>query len=115
MSAAIYMDVHVPACITRELRRRGVGVLTAQEDGAGRLPDEQLLVRAGELNHLLFTMDTDFLAEAVRCQRRARSFATVIYAHPLGISIGRCVEDLALAAGTATLSDCRGQIIYLPL
>ena len=43
MSLALYMDVHVPAAITRALRRRGVDVLTAQEDGNARLPDPALL------------------------------------------------------------------------
>ena len=37
MSLALYMDVHVPAAITRGLRRRSVEVLTAQEDGTGLL------------------------------------------------------------------------------
>lgn len=33
MGVTLYMDVHVPGSITRQLRRRGVDVLTAQEDG----------------------------------------------------------------------------------
>ena len=37
MSLALYMDVHVPAAITRGLRRRSVEVLTAQEDGTATL------------------------------------------------------------------------------
>ncbi|AFY30690.1 hypothetical protein Cal7507_0188 [Calothrix sp. PCC 7507] len=34
MSVPLYMDVHVPQAITDQLRRRGVDVLTAHEDGA---------------------------------------------------------------------------------
>ena len=35
----LYMDVHVKAAITAEVRRRGIDVVTAQEDGATRLHD----------------------------------------------------------------------------
>jgi hypothetical protein len=34
MSVAFYMDVHVHAALTEQLRRRGIDVLTAQDDGA---------------------------------------------------------------------------------
>jgi hypothetical protein len=44
------MDVHVPLPITRGLLRRGVDVLTAQEDQATRLSDPELLRRAGNLD-----------------------------------------------------------------
>jgi hypothetical protein len=37
------MDVHVPQAITDQLRRRGIDVLTAYEDGATTLPDDELL------------------------------------------------------------------------
>ncbi len=34
---SFYMEQHVPSAITRGLRRRGVDVLTAEEDGAAEL------------------------------------------------------------------------------
>jgi len=37
------MDVHVKAAITAGVRRRGIDVITAQEDGATRLEDIPLL------------------------------------------------------------------------
>jgi len=43
------MDVQVPRAITEGLRVRGVDVLTAQDDGAGRFDDAALLDRAGSL------------------------------------------------------------------
>jgi hypothetical protein len=49
------MDVHVPQAITHQLRRRGVQVLTAQEDGTGALEDADLLRRSSELGLVLFT------------------------------------------------------------
>jgi hypothetical protein len=47
MSVGLYMDVHVAMEITERLRRAGVDVMTAQEDGAELLPDEGILERAG--------------------------------------------------------------------
>ena len=35
----LYMDVHVKAAITTGVRRRGIDVVTAQEDGSQRLED----------------------------------------------------------------------------
>lgn len=51
------MDVHIPQAITAQLRRCGVDVLTAVEDSATELADEQLLQRATQLNRVLFTQD----------------------------------------------------------
>src|SRR5438128_2547694 len=57
MATPLYMDVHVPKAVTNQLRRRGVDVLTAQEDHAQRLDDGQLLERSTELRRLLVTQD----------------------------------------------------------
>jgi len=45
----LYMDVHVKAAITTGVRRRGIDIVTAQEDGSQRLEDAPLLARATEL------------------------------------------------------------------
>jgi predicted nuclease of predicted toxin-antitoxin system len=58
------MDVHVRRPVTTALRRRGVDVLTAQEDGTTRLEDDKLLDRALEVARVLFTQDDDLLNEA---------------------------------------------------
>jgi hypothetical protein len=62
------MDVHIPWPITDGLRRRGVDVLTAQEDDATRLDDDALLDRATALERVLFGMDSDLRREATRRQ-----------------------------------------------
>lgn len=90
------MDVHVPAPITRALLTRGVDVLTAQADGTTRMEDSGLLDRARELGRVFFTRDEDFLAEAAARQNRGDTFAGLIYAHQLRVTIGRCVQDLEL-------------------
>ncbi len=88
MSLALYMDVHVRRAVTSGLRLRGVDVLTAQEDGTARWPDDQLLDRAGALKRVLFSQDDDLLIEAERRQRENHYFAGVIYAHQLAITVG---------------------------
>jgi predicted nuclease of predicted toxin-antitoxin system len=107
------MDVHVPLSITRALRRRGVDVLTAQEDGAARYTDPQLLQRAREFGRMLFSQDDDLVVEAVRCQRSGEAFATTVFARQLDISIGRCISELEILAKGATPEDAEGQLIFL--
>lgn len=113
MSLGLYMDVHVPLPITRGLRRRGVDVLTAQEDGTTRLADAELLRRARERGRILFSQDEDLIVEAVKCQRAGEPFATVVFARQLDLSIGRCITDLETLAKAALPEDAAGQIIFL--
>ncbi|HMA94282.1 MAG TPA: DUF5615 family PIN-like protein [Polyangiaceae bacterium] len=113
MSLGLYMDVHVPLSVTRGLRRRGVDVLTAQEDGTARLSDPELLLRALQLGRILFSQDEDLIVEAVRCQRSGEPFASVIFARQLDVSIGRCTGELEILAKGATPEDATGQLIFL--
>ncbi|HVR37414.1 MAG TPA: DUF5615 family PIN-like protein [Methylomirabilota bacterium] len=113
MSLGLYMDVHVPRPITRGLRRRGVEVLTAQDDDAARLEDPDLLDRATALGRMIFSQDEDLVVEAARRQRNGQPFATVVFARQLDLSIGRCIADLEALAKAATPEDAKGQIIFL--
>jgi Domain of unknown function (DUF5615) len=54
----LYIDVHVKAAITAGVRRRGIDVITAQENGATRLEDVPLLDRATALGRVLFSQET---------------------------------------------------------
>jgi hypothetical protein len=109
------MDVHVPRSVTVGLRLRGVDVLTAQEDNAARLSDPELLDRATKLGRVLFSQDDDLLREATRRQIEGEAFAGVVYAHQLNVTIGRCVEDLALIAEAGEPPDLENVLEYLPL
>jgi hypothetical protein len=111
MAQPLYMDVHVRAEITRGLLARDVDVLTAQQDGTTALDDAALLTRATSLHRVLFSQDTDLLAEAVARQRQAIAFAGVIYAHQLGITIGSCIDDLELIAKVLELNELQNRII----
>jgi hypothetical protein len=57
MAIALYMDAHVPRAITIGLRIRTVDVLTAQEDSADTLPDDELLDRVTQLQRVLWHME----------------------------------------------------------
>ncbi len=115
MSLSFYMDVNVRAEITKQLRSRGVDVLTSEDDGSRELQDAQLLDRATALSRVLFTRDADLLGEAVARQRRGASFAGVIYAHQMHVTIGQCVELLELIAKVSDLQDWLNRVEYLPL
>ena len=109
------MDVHIPKAITDGLRLRGVDVLTAQEDGAARLPDSLLLDRSTALGRVLFSQDKDLLQEAVRRHSTRTTFTGIIFAHQLHITIGQCIRDLELIALTSEPADLVNQVEYLPL
>lgn len=79
----LYLDVHVPAAIAVQLRRRGVDVLTAQEDGTTELLDSDLLARSTSLGRVLFTQDIRFGALAEEWQRLGRPFGGLIFGHQL--------------------------------
>jgi hypothetical protein len=115
MPLAVYMDVHVPAAITASLRRRGINVITAQDDQRDRSSDEDLLARATQLGRVLFTQDDDLLGVAVGWQRDGRSFSGVIYAHQLSAGIGTLVSDLELVLACCSEDEVADRVIYLPL
>ena len=115
MSIGFYMDVHVPGPVSRELRSRGVDVLTAQNDGADEAGDPEILDRASELRRVVVTQDDDFLTEAHRRQAEAIPFGGVIYGHQLRVTIGRMVLDLELIAKACDPEDFVNHVEYLPL
>lgn len=115
MSIRFYMDEHVPRAITEGLRRRGIDVLTVQEDGATGAEDIAVLERAMSLNRVIVTNDEDFQVEAARRQRAGESFSGVIYVDLNRITIGRCIGDLELIGRAGEPSDLVDRVEYLPL
>jgi hypothetical protein len=115
MAGALYMDHHVSSSITKGLRRRGVDVITAYEDGAYRLDDSALLDRAYVLQRVIFTRDDDFLVEAARRQREGVPFYGVIYAHQLRVPTGVCIEQLELIIKASRPDELLNYVIHLPI
>ena len=115
MIRGLYMDVHVPSAITEGLRRRGIDVLTSQQDGTREADDEVLLTRATGFDRLIFTRDEDFLKLAPIWQSSGKPFAGIAFAHQMGASMGRLIEDLELLILCATTDESYNRVIYLPL
>lgn len=115
MAVAFYMDVHVQAAVVSGLRRRGVDVITAREDGAHEWDDASLLQRATQLDRILFTQDDDFLAIAAQWQHEGQEFSAVVYAHQLGPGIGQVIDDLELVASCARSEELSNRVVFLPL
>lgn len=114
MPVALYMDVHVPAPITEQLRRRGIDVLTAIEDGMQLAEDDEILTRAHELRRLVLTQDTRFRAMAEEWQRSARPFSGLLFGRQQGGSIGEYVEKLELIANASEPDEWIGKVEYIP-
>lgn len=115
MALALYMDHHVASASTDGLRRRGIDVLTTQEDGTRKFPDSDLLDRATSLERILFTRDEDLLAEGAYRQRNGILFYGIVYAHQLHVSIGTCIGDLEMICQVGDTVDVMNRVIYLPL
>ncbi len=115
MSVRLLLDVHVHRAIAITLRRRGVDILTAQEDGSARLTDPELLDRAAILGRVLVTYDSDLLAEAHRRQRERTPFTGVVYAHLHQVTIRSMVDDLTLISQTLEPEDLADRVEFLPL
>jgi hypothetical protein len=109
------MDQHVPGPITAGLRRRGIDVVTAHEDGAAEHEDDALLDRATHLGRVLFSQDRDLLVIAHHWLETGREFSGLVYAHQLNITIGRAVRDLELLAQVLEPDDIYNHIEFLPL
>ena len=111
----LYMDVHVKAAITAGLRRRGIDVVTAQEDGGAHLEDMALLDRATALQRVLFSQDDDLLAIARERQATGVFFAGLIYGHQLAATVGKYVLDLEMVCQVLDPEEMANRIEYLPL
>lgn len=114
MAVELYMDVHVPQAITDQLRRRGIDVLTAIEDNARELADDELLQRATDLERVIFTQDIRFKALAEDWQRQGRHFTGLVFGHQRGGTIGQFVQDLALICFATEPSECANNVAHIP-
>jgi hypothetical protein len=73
------------------------------------------MTRPSWIGRALFTHDDDLLVEATRRQRARIPFVGVIYAHPLRVPIGRCIQDLELIAKAGEPEDVVDHVQFLPL
>jgi predicted nuclease of predicted toxin-antitoxin system len=109
------MDHHVRRAVTEGLRRRGVDVLTAYQDGFAGKSDERLLERSTQLGRVLFTHDEDFLAIAHHWLLDGREFAGIVYVHQDELPNRKMIDDLELIAKAADPKDTWNRVEFLPL
>jgi predicted nuclease of predicted toxin-antitoxin system len=115
VSVALYMDHHVPSAVTAGLRRCGVDVLTAYEDGMAEADDEAILRQATALGRSVFTQDEDFLTIASEWHRVGRPFAGIIFGRQESLSIGQAIEYLELIAKASTREQMCNGVQFIPL
>ncbi|HUQ69224.1 MAG TPA: DUF5615 family PIN-like protein [Planctomycetaceae bacterium] len=115
VSVSFYVDHNVSALIAKGLRRRGLDVLTAAEDGRSAMSDSQLLERATSLGRVFFTHDKDFLRIAADLQRQQTPFTGIIWVRQRSLSVRELIDQLEFFSQIAEPSDCRDTVRYLPL
>lgn len=115
MSVRFYMDHHVPSAVTDGLRIRNVDCLTAQEDGSQQLDDQLLLARATALERVVFSQDRHFLAIGAKQLRAGITFAGIVYAAQLRLTVGEMISDLELIAKTHDPDELKNSILWLPI
>jgi hypothetical protein len=114
MSLAFYFDQHVPGPVARGLHRRGISVLTTEEDGNKTLDDELLLEHATALSRVLVSNDEDFRRIAARWRGEGRLFAGLVAITDQGTLHGKLIEDLLLVAEVYSPEEMVNRIEYLP-
>jgi hypothetical protein len=111
----LYMDENVNGAITAALRRRGVDVLTVQQEQGEGASDPDVLDHSTLLGRVLFSQDHDLLAEATRRQGLGLPFAGLVYAKQRRVSVAQCIDDLECIALAGTAQDFVSRVYFLPL
>lgn len=115
MPLRLYADVHFPRPAIHALRGKHVDVITAQDDSAETLDDDDLLSRATTLSRVLVTQDRDFQMIAASRLRERRDFAGIIYISPQHVGLSVVVSDLELCALALDPEDMLNHVEHLPL
>lgn len=111
---AYYFDHDVHGDIVRGLRRRGIDLMTAYEDGRHRADDEKILARSSELQRVLVTHDDDLLRIAKQWQSAASHFAGLIFVYQYALNIGLAVQFLHTLAEATSPTQVSNAVIYAP-
>ena len=92
-----------------QLRRRGVALITASEDGTATAGDEELLARAAVLGRVLFTQDIRFKARAEYIVRELKEVQDEIVQRARHGLRGESSFDWDRFLHRAIALGCRGQ------
>jgi len=96
--------------IVRQLRKRGVHIITTQEANQYGASDEQQLSYATGHGYVIVTQDDDFL----RLNAAGHYHTGIVYTRQR-TPVGRIIDDLMLIAGAATPDEMIRQVIHVPI
>jgi hypothetical protein len=103
------MDQHIPRPVTNGLRRRGIGVLTAQETARCGLSDSEQLQFATAEVRVVVTFDSDYIA----LHQSGVAHAGIAWCPQLKYGIGQLIQALLLIHGAMDRDGMRNHVEYL--
>lgn len=109
MALRLYFDECQNARVLAGIRRRGIDVVSAADEGLLGAGDEEHLRRAIELSRVIVTGDQDFLRLAHDLTEAGETFPGLIFV-PNDMPIGHAVRGLEIAAMVLDPADMVGQI-----
>jgi hypothetical protein len=109
----LYVDECVDARIIAGLRRRGVDLVTAGEQGLLSASDSQQMERAISLGRSLLTADQDFLVIVRDMHAREAPFPGVFFIQK-GTPVGEAVRNIADAAEILDPADLANWLEWIP-
>ena len=113
MALRLYVDECVNARIVAGLRRRGVDVVTAADEGLLSASDEPHLERPTALGRTIVTSDRDFFAIVSAVLISGDSFRGLIFIQPRS-TLGEAVRRIAQAAKAFDPKDIENRIEWIP-
>jgi hypothetical protein len=110
-----FFDEHVSHSVTNGMRRHGADVLTVQEAGRRRLPDEEQIRFATSGGRVVVTIDIDYVTWAADFLARGEEFAGIVYCAPRRYLYhpSRLLQDLLILHGVYTADDMLNRVEYL--
>ncbi len=88
---ALYSDESVDRRVVQGLRRRGVDVLTADDEGMLGASDEDQMRHAVESSRVLLTSDVDHLVLAHHWSEKGKPHGGIVFLHQRALSVGRAI------------------------
>ena len=113
MPLRLYADECVDGRIVAGLRRRGIDVVTAAEEGLLSASDVDQMNRASALARTVVTADQDFLVIAADLQARDVTFPGVLYILQ-GTPLGEAIRAIADAAEVLDPDDMSNWVEWIP-
>jgi predicted nuclease of predicted toxin-antitoxin system len=104
-----YMDQHYPGPVSRELRRRAIDVLTAQDAGRCGHSDVDQLSFATAEQRVLVSFDPDYLA----LHQAGVQHAGIVWCTARKYAIGQLIDLLAVLHGVVDRDLMRNRVEYL--